>query len=100
VLQYDHDVARVLAGVMCECVAACCSVLQYVAVWCNVLQCFDVGCTVLQYSKSRERYDDDMANLLAGFRCECVAMCCSVVQCVTVWCILSLCVVQCVAVRP
>ena len=40
---------------MLQCVAACCSVLQYAAVCCNVLQCVAGYCSVLQ----------------------CVAVCCS-----------------------
>ena len=55
-----------------ECVAVCCSVLQYVAVCCSVLQCVAVCCSVLQ----------------------CVVVCCSVLQCVAVCCS----VLQCVAV--
>jgi len=33
---------------MVQCVAVCCSVLQYVAVCCSVLQCVAVCCSVLQ----------------------------------------------------
>jgi len=81
-----------------QCVAVCCSVLQYVAVCCvavcdkrtkfhlrfiterslirySVLQCVAVCCSVLQ----------------------CVAVCCSVLQCVAVCCSMLQCVVlQCV----
>jgi len=34
--------------VQLQCVAACCSVLQYGAVCCSVLQCDAVWCSVLQ----------------------------------------------------
>ena len=47
-----------------QCVAVCCSGLQWVAVCYRVLQCAAVGCRVLQ----------------------CVAVCCSVLQCVAVCC--------------
>jgi len=47
-----------------QCVAVCCSVLQYVAVCCSVLQCVAVCSSVLQ----------------------CVAVCCSVLQFVVVCC--------------
>ena len=47
-----------------QCVAVCCSVLQYVAVSCSELQCVAVCCSVLQ----------------------CVAACCSMLQWVAVSC--------------
>jgi len=47
-----------------QCVAVCCSALQYDAMCCSVLQCVAVCCSVLQ----------------------CVTACCSVLQCVAVCC--------------
>ena len=42
-----HRVA-VRCGVMSQCVAVCCGVLQYAAVCCSMLQCVAACCTVLQ----------------------------------------------------
>jgi len=46
----EHMGAReeVHTTVSFQCVAVCCSVLQYVAVCCSVLQCVAVCCSVLQ----------------------------------------------------
>ena len=53
-----------LESLMCQCVAVCCSVVQYVAVCCSVVQYVAVCCSVLQ----------------------CGAVCCSVLQCVCAMC--------------
>jgi len=65
-----------------QCVAVCCSVLQYVAVHCNVLQCVAVCCSVLQCVAVR----------CSALQCggtvnrnmQCVAVRCSALQCVAV----------------
>jgi len=65
-------------------------VLQYVAV-CNVLQCVAMCCSVLQW------YEGIMIGVVNGSDprpvLQCVAVCCSVLQCVAVCCN----VLQCVA---
>jgi len=93
--------AGVLAGFRCVGVAmCCCSVVQCSAVCCStivkwqeywlasgvsVLQCAAVCCSVLQFVNMRGQCDDDVARMLASFRCECVAMCYSV-ECGAVCC--------------
>jgi len=59
-----------------QCVAVCCSVLQYAAVCCSVLQCAAVCCSVLQ----------------------CTAVCCSVLQCAAVCCSVLQCAAVCCSV--
>jgi len=72
-----------------QCVAVCCSVLQWVTVSCSGLQC---------ETKSDGRHGSDGEHCLSGDdRCsvlQCVAVCCSVLQCVAVCCS----VLQCAAV--
>ena len=55
-----------------QCVAVCCSVLQYAAVCCSVLQCAAVCCSVLQCAA------------VCRSVLQCVAVCCSVLQCAAV----------------
>ena len=79
---------------MWQCVAVCCSVLQYVAVYCSVLQCVAVCCcSVLLQCKVYEACFSVCGNVL-----QCVAVCCSVLlQCVVaVYCCS---VLPCVAVH-
>jgi len=57
-----------------QCVAVCCSVLQFVTVCCSVLQCVAVCYSVLQS----------------------VAACCNVLQCAAVWCSVLQCL-ECLA---
>ena len=71
---------------MFQCVAVCCSALQYVAVRCSVLQCVAVCCSALQ---------------CVAVRCsvfQCVLVSSSMLQCVAVSCSVLQCVVECVAV--
>ena len=49
VKQSTPRVRRRWRGVMCRCVAACCSVLQRVTACCSVLQCVAACCSVLQH---------------------------------------------------
>ena len=75
-IEHFHSQWRDFASCLLQCVAVCCSMLQYVAVCCSVLQCVAVRCSVLQ----------------------CVAMCCSVLQCVAVCCSVLQCVAVCCSV--
>ena len=79
-----------------ECVAVCCSVLQWVAVHRSVLQCIAVCCSVLQCVAVR-----CSAMQCAAVRCsalQCAAVCCSVLQCVAVCCRALHCVAMCCSV--
>jgi len=86
-----------------QCVAVCCSVLQCVAVCCSVLQCVAVCCSIMQCVAlsttlqhkihqtvcllshlSHNKSHDDSRETLFGvaLMLQCVAVCCSVLQCV------------------
>ena len=92
-----------------QCVAVCCSVLQCVAVCCSVSQYFEVCCSLLQTASSScvlmallIRENEVYCSMLQCVAM-CTAVCCSVLQCITmygselqydvVWCS----VLQCVA---
>ena len=86
------------ANDLLQCVAACCSVWQFVAVRCNVLQCVAVCCSELQFVACHDSRDSkqasrlpysrelqcahDVLQLVANDVLQCVALCCSVLQCV------------------
>jgi len=68
------------------CVAACCSVLQYVVVCCSALQCvvecvsgLTSRCSSLQHSAVQHKS-------VCRSMLQCVAVCCGVLQCVAVCC--------------
>jgi len=93
-----------------QCVAVCCRVLQYVAVCCSVLQCVAVCCSVDMFHSSFARdvshsHSSKAQQLTATqnrslqhtavrysihsyskWPLQCVAVCCSVLECVAVRC--------------
>jgi len=77
-------------SVLLQCVAVCCSELQFVAVWCKVLQCVAVCCSVFSHTNFRICCSAILL-LYCGVevcfsRLQCVAACCSVLQRVAVCC--------------
>jgi len=74
----------------CQCVAVCCSMLQYVAVCCSVLQCVAVclytcpwPCWPSQPTALRQR---NSVGSVCWSVSQCAAVCCSALQCVAVCC--------------
>ena len=90
VVQCKHVSTHEPMGMRLQCVAVCCSLLQFVAVCCSVLQCVAVCCSVLQC----------IAVCCSVLQCvlQCVAVCCSVLQRVAVCCSVLQRVVACCSV--
>ena len=85
-----------MCGSVLQCVAVCCSVLQCVAVCCSVSQRGTIGCSVLYlsvWSSCRLRGGDVFFLNLPDVLCR---VCCSMLQCVVVWCSVLQCMLQCV----
>jgi len=92
-------------ALLLQCVTVCCSVLQCVAVCCSVLQCVAVCCRALQCVAAKpdrstqctstqnphipRQYHTARVNGGASLMCsvlQSVAVCCSALQCVTLYC--------------